>query len=47
MLKPIQNASIQTNGENDNNNSLLEIPVDNDTLSELQQKDTFCANIIV
>ena len=45
-IETIHNASVQTKDENDNNNSLLEILIDNDKLSELQQKDTFCANII-
>ena len=27
-------------------NKLMELPLDNDMLFELQQKDTFCANII-
>ena len=26
---------------------LLELPIDNNMLFELQQKDTFCANILV
>ena len=38
---------VSSNHESDpNNNSLVELPMDNNTLSELQQKDTFCANIL-
>ena len=39
-----QNAS-DTN-ESDSNDKLIELPLDNDTLFELQQKDMFCANIL-
>ena len=39
--------SVCVNDESNVNNSLLELPIDNNTLFELQQKDTFCANIIV
>ena len=39
-----QNAS-DTN-KSDFNDKLIELPLDNDTLFELQQKDTFCANIL-
>ena len=34
------------NDESDLNNKLIELPLDNDTLFDLQQKDTFCANIL-
>ena len=34
------------NDESDLNNNLIELPLDNDTLFELQQKDMFCANIL-
>ena len=34
------------NNDNDPNENLTELPLDNDTLFELQQKDTFCANIL-
>ena len=43
----IQDAFVHINDENNVNNSLLELPIDNTTLLDLQQKDTFCANIIV
>ena len=39
-----QDAS--SNGERDFNENLIELPLDNDILLELQQKDTFCANIL-
>ena len=32
--------------ESDPNDKLMELPLNNDTLFELQQKDKFCANII-
>ena len=35
-----------SNDESDPNDSLIELPIDNTTLSELQQKDTFCVNIL-
>ena len=31
---------------NNANNSLLELPIDNDTLFKLQQEDKFCVNIL-
>ena len=34
------------NDESDPNDSLIDLPLDNNTLSELQQKDMFCANIL-
>ena len=32
--------------ESDSNDKLIELPLDNDTLFELQQKDMFCSNIV-
>ena len=32
--------------ESDPNDKLMELPLDNDTLFKLQQKDTFCAHIL-
>ena len=32
--------------ERDPNENPIELPLDNDTLYELQQKDTFCTNIL-
>ena len=43
-MKPTQDVS--SNNERDPNNSLVELPMDSNTLSELQQKDMFCANIL-
>ena len=37
---------VSSNNERDPNNSLVELPMDSNTLSELQQKDMFCANIL-
>ena len=37
---------VSSNDESGPNDSLIELPLDNNTLSELQQKDTFCANIL-
>ena len=39
-----QDAS--SNGEKDFNENLIQLPLDNDILLELQQKDMFCANIL-
>ena len=39
----------QDTSDNDNNDSddkFLNLPLDNDLLFELQQKDTFCVNIL-
>ena len=43
-IETTQNAS--SNDESDLNENLIELPLDNNTLFELQQKDTFCANIL-
>ena len=45
-IESIQDTSVHVNDESDANNILLELPIDNNTLFELQQKDTFCANIL-
>ena len=45
-IETTQNTSICVNNNNDANNNLLELPIDNDTLFRLQQKDKFCANIL-
>ena len=37
---------VLSNDVSDPNVSLIELPLDNDTLFELQQKDMFCANIL-
>ena len=46
-IETTQDASVHVNDESNVNNCFLELPIDNNTLFELQQKDTFCANIIV
>ena len=45
-IETIQDESVHVNDESNVNNSLLELPIDNNTLFELQQKDMFCANIL-
>ena len=35
-----------SNDESDPNDNLKELPLDNETLFDLEQKDTFCANIL-
>ena len=45
-VETTQDTSVCVNDDNDVNNNLLELPIDNDTLFRLQQKDKFCANII-
>ena len=37
---------VSGNDDKDPNDRHIELPLDNDTLFELQQKDTFCANIL-
>ena len=37
---------VSNNDERDLNKNLIELPLDNDTLLALQQKDTFCTNIL-
>ena len=45
-VETTQDTSVCVNDDNDANNKLLKLPIDNDTLFRLQQKDKFCANII-
>ena len=45
-IETTQDVSVHVNNESDANNSLLGLPIDNNMLFELQQKDTFCANIL-
>ena len=45
-IETTQDASVHVNDESNVNNCLLELPIDNNRLFELQQKDTFCANIL-
>ena len=37
---------VSSNEESDPKENLIELPLDNDTLFDLQQKDTFCINIL-
>ena len=46
-IETTQNKSICVNDNNDANNNLLELPIDNGTLFQLQQKDRFCVHILV
>ena len=39
------NTSVCVNDNNSSNNDLLELPINSDMLSQLQQKDMFCNNI--
>ena len=41
-----QNTSLDVNEVNASNGILLDMPIDNDSLSKLQQKDSFCNNIL-
>ena len=45
-VETTQDTSVCANDDNNANNNLLELPIDNDTLFRLQQKDRFCANIL-
>ena len=44
-IETTQNTSVCVNNNDDSNNDLLELPINNDTLSQLQQKGMFCSNI--
>ena len=41
-----QDTSLNVNGTDASNNDLCELPISNNTLSKLQQKDIFCNNIL-
>ena len=45
-IETTQNTSVRVIDNDDSNNDLLELPINNDTLSQLQQKDMFCNNIL-
>ena len=45
-VETAQNTSVHINNNDDSNNDLLELPINNDTLPQLQQKDMFCNNIL-
>ena len=42
-----QDASVCVNDNNNSNNNLLDMPISNDILFQMQQKDVFCKNILV
>ena len=45
-IETTQVTSVHVNDDSDVNDNLLELPIDNNTLFKLQQKDTFYANIL-
>ena len=45
-VEATQNTSIPVNDTNAFNNDLWELPINNNTLSQLQQRDMFCNNIL-
>ena len=45
-VEPTQDTSVCVNDDNNANNNLLELPIDNDMLFRLQQRDKFCTNIL-
>ena len=45
-IETTQNTSVCVNDDDNSNTNLLELPINNDTLSQLQQKDMFCNNIL-
>ena len=45
-IETAQDASVHVNDKSNVNNGLLELPIDNNKLFELQQKDMFCAKIL-
>ena len=45
-VETAHDTSVCVNDDNNANSNLLELPIDNDTLFRLQQKDKFCANIL-
>ena len=45
-IETTQDTSVCVNDNNDSNNNLMDLPISNDMLSQLQQKDMFCKNIL-
>ena len=45
-IETTQDTSVHVNDDSNINDSLLELPIDNNMLFKLQQKDMFCANIL-
>ena len=46
-IETTQDTSVHVNDDSDVNDNLLELPIDNNMLFKLQQKDMFCVNILV
>ena len=46
MLKHLQTQSLHVDDTENSNDVLWELPINNKTLSKLQQKDIFCNNIL-
>ena len=45
-IETTPNTSVCVNDNNSSNTDLLELPINSDILSQFQQKDTFCNNIL-
>ena len=45
-IETSQETSLKVNSTDTSNNDLWKLPISNDTLSKLQQKDMFCKNIL-
>ena len=45
-IETTQDTSVCVSDNNDSNNNLLELPISNDMLSQLEQKYMFCKNIL-
>ena len=45
-VKTTQDISLNVNDSEASNNDLWKLPISNDTLSKLQQKDVFCKNLL-
>ena len=45
-VKTTQDISLNVNDTNASNSDLWKLPINNDTLSKLQQEDVFCKNIV-
>ena len=45
-IETTSNTPVRVTDNDSSNNDLLELPINNDVLSQLQQKDTFCCNIL-
>ena len=46
-IETTKDTSVHDNDDSNVNDNLLELPIDNNMLFELQQNDTFCTNILV